>query len=444
MIPPAEQTHELDRYYRKNVVGICGVEFLWGLGLPVVLESTFLQLFLKHIGASNLAIGLIPIFFFIGSSVFALFSSYFTSHLIFKRTAVIVLHLISASAFLMFGAALLAVGQAPYLLLVFFICYAIFSVCVGMTLPVWLNYLVKIFSERRSVSGLGFMMVAQNVAKLFSSLMLLRLVDRYAFSTSASALTFMMVGALFALGSLFFFLTKELAAAPPKGHPVRQPLASYLAANISHIWRNKNFLYFIAADCEFIVVVTVISFYANYATQYCQIHPAIAAGAFVACIYGGAILINITVGSLDLLSLRSKCLASKLFSLGAMLLLICFTSNPSFFAASFLLGASRGTRMIVFAPTVKKLSGLSDATSYFAVAPLFTLPLAVCMPFFVGQFLDRFTYWQATAYKSVFLTAAVIIVITFICVLKTDFNPSPFNSALLAAREVFDGSSDSR
>ena len=34
---------------RMIELGISGVEFLWGLGLPVIVESTFLQLFLKNI-----------------------------------------------------------------------------------------------------------------------------------------------------------------------------------------------------------------------------------------------------------------------------------------------------------------------------------------------------------------------------------------------------------
>ena len=45
-----------DRYYIRNVFGISAVEFLWGLGLPVVVESTFLQLFLKNLGASGIAL----------------------------------------------------------------------------------------------------------------------------------------------------------------------------------------------------------------------------------------------------------------------------------------------------------------------------------------------------------------------------------------------------
>lgn len=106
-----EERIEKDHYFLQNVIGISAVEFLWGLGLPIVIESTFLQLFLKSLGASSFAIGLIPFFFFIGSSVFALLSSYLTSGLAFKRQAVIILHLVSGASLLLFGISLFVFGK---------------------------------------------------------------------------------------------------------------------------------------------------------------------------------------------------------------------------------------------------------------------------------------------------------------------------------------------
>jgi hypothetical protein len=99
-----------DHYYRQNVFGISAVEFLWGLGLPVVVESTFLQLFVKSLGGSGMALGMIPVFFFIGISVFALLASYLTEGVAFKRRAVIVLHLVSGLSLLVFGALLYGWG----------------------------------------------------------------------------------------------------------------------------------------------------------------------------------------------------------------------------------------------------------------------------------------------------------------------------------------------
>lgn len=417
-------SHQLktDHYYFQNVIGISGVEFLWGFGLPVVVESTFLQLFLKSLGASSLAIGMIPAFFFIGISIFALFSSYLTSGMVFKRKAVILLHLVSAFSLLLFGGILFVFGRIHYLLLVFFITYAVFSICIGMVLPVWLNYLVKILPEEKSVAGLSFMMIAQNIAKLTSSLFLVKIVDKYAFSIHSSGLIFITVGVLFILGSLFFFFTKELNDVNDQKKHHTGSFVQYIVEAVRHIYQNKNFLFFLASDLEFFIVVTVISFYANYATGYCGIDPAVAAGIFVGCIYAGAITTNFLMGTLGYLGLRYKYILSKGLAISAICLMIMLSFEWSFILASYLLGASRGIRMLVYAPAIKKLSGLADSTSYFAVAPVLTLPFAAGLPLVYGKFLDHTPYLGAESYRIIFAVSVLLITGTLYCILKTDFS----------------------
>ncbi|MGD9250191.1 MAG: MFS transporter [Desulfobacterales bacterium] len=413
----------LDHYYRQNVFGISAAEFVWGLGLPVVVESTFLQLFVKSLGGSGLALGMIPVFFFIGISIFALLASYLTDGLVFKRRSVIVLHLISGMSLLLFGLLLTGMEPGPHVLVVFFGCYAVFSICVGMTLPVWLNYLVKIFSEEKSIPGLATMMIAQNTAKLISSLVILKVVARYAFDLKASAVVFLAVGGLFVLGSLCFRFTRETAEASAHPQGRRPPFAVFVRSTISHMGHNRNFLIFLGSDLELPIVVTVISFYAAYATDFGGIHPAVAAGVFVGLIYAGAIFSNIVLGTLGWLSLKQKTMVSKIGAITAVLLLAIWIAPTSFYLASFLLGASRGTRMIVFAPAVKKLSGLADATPYFAVAPVLTLPLVTGLPLACGFFLDRMTVLGGDAYRLVFLSMAVLLGLTLVCAWRTDFAP---------------------
>ena len=413
----------IDSYYKRNVLGISSVEFIWGLGIPVVIESTFLQLFIKSLGGSTFAIGLIPTLFFIGSSIFALFSSYLTSGMQFKRTAVTVLHLISGLSLLLFGAFLYFFGHVNYVLLVFFFSYSVFTLSLGMTLPVWLNYLVEILSEEKSVSGIAFMLIAQNCAKLIGALVILKVVDNYAFSINSSAVIFIVVGALFSIGSLFFLITKELPNKEEGHNGFGSSFIDHTLDSIRHMINNRNFLKFLAGDFDFFVVVTIISFYADYATTHCNIEPAIAAGIFVACIYSGAITSNFILGTLGWFSLKQKYIFAKCLSTTAIVLLIAFCNQWAFFVASALLGMARGSRMVSMAPATKKLSGLPDSTSYFAIAPLMTLPFASGLPLVAGTFLDRFSHLGGDSYRMVFGVCGVIIGITFIFILKTDFVP---------------------
>jgi len=417
-----EKVQSKDNYFLQNVFGISAVEFFWGLGLPVVVESTFLQLFLKKNGASSLSIGMIPTFFFIGNSIFALISSYLTNRLIFRRTAVILLHLISSVSLLLFGGTLFFLKASEFLLWPFFLCYGIFCICIGMTLPVWLSYLVNILSAKKTVVGLAYMNIFQNMGKLISSIIILKIVETYAFSRHSSALIFFIVGLLFGIGSLFFFFTKELPS-----HNSTVPIASdsfrkYSFESLAHILKNRNILYFMMADFEFYVVMTVISFYANYATIYCGINPAIAAGLFVTCIYLGAITSNLTLGSWGYFTLKNISLISKLISIFAMLILIVGSAQWDFLLASFLLGAARGTRIIIMPPAVKKLSGLTDATGYFALFSIFTLPIAMGLPIMTGYFLDYFSSLGGDAYRMIFGVGVGLILMTLFFLFKVDFD----------------------
>jgi hypothetical protein len=142
----------------------------------------------------------------------------------------------------------------------------------------------------------------------------------------------------------------------------------------------------------------------------------------------GAIVTNIFLGSLDIFLLRNKYIFSKTASMMALLLLIVFGYQWSFFLASFLLGVSRGTRMIVYPPSVKKLSGLNDTTSYFAVGPILTIPFALALPLAYGYFLDRFAYLHGVSYRIIFFISLMLVMGSLYAVLRVNFQLTQFHS----------------
>jgi hypothetical protein len=396
--------HPLDPHFRRNVLGISLVEFLWGLGMPPVIESTFLQLFLRHFGASSLLIGLIPTLAAAGTAFSGLLSYSLTGHLERKRTAVILVHVTTALPMLVFGSILGFTGFRSATLGLFLALYAFFSIAAGLLLPVWQNYLMKIFSEKRAVPAMAVMMTAQSVAKLLGSLLLVRVVERYAFSASGVSLIFTLVGAIFIVGSLPFLFTVEEAGMGARsaavGHGHKPSLAELL--------RNRAFLVFLGTDLEYFALSGVIAFYANYATEFRGIDPALASGLFMAFTYVGAVLANGLLGWANLFSLRTKYLVTKALATAGLVLMAFHAPPWVFYLVSLLFGASRGTRLMVFTPVVKRLSGHADATFYFAVAPVLALPLSTCLPLLNGAFLDRFASLGAVSYRIVFLAMAAL------------------------------------
>jgi len=410
-----------DHYYLFNVIGVSGTEFLWGFGTPVMFESTFIQLFLRNLGASSFLVSLVPTFFFVGLSVFALFAGYFTSHLPRKRTVVILTHLYSGIIPLIFGVLLFFVDQGTSIIRIFFISYALFSISIGFTAPIWQNYVVKIFSEKKAFSGLSIMMISQSMAKLASSFMVAKIVSRYSFSTVSCGVIFSAVGIIFIAGAFMFLLTKEIAAEHENN--ARHPsFLTHIRHSLAQVVKNRNFLYFLGSDLELFAVINIISFYANYATEYCGIELAVAAGLFVASNYTGAIIINILLGWIGLFKLKNKYIFSRIISFSAIIILVLLQSLWAFLLASFLLGCSRAIRMLAYPPAVKKLSGLADATNYFSVAPILTLPFSAGISLMNGRFLDHFAVWGALSYKLMFMGMALLVVISLFFIIKTDFS----------------------
>jgi MFS family permease len=218
-------------FFGRNLLGVSAVEFSWGLGLPLVIDSSFLPLFLRNLGASNLIIGAVPTLYFIGCAVFPLVSGLLTDGRGNKKRAVILTHLFPAVTTILLGLFLnlFGTGGEPetgrVVIPLFLTGYAVFSMGIGMLLPVWQNYLVTIFSPQSSVPALAVMMIAQSGSKLGSSLIIQEFVKRYGFAVAPTSVFFVIVGTLFTVGSLCFVITRERGTEPgERGEPRRPPL----------------------------------------------------------------------------------------------------------------------------------------------------------------------------------------------------------------------------
>jgi len=420
--------------FGRNTLGVSAVEFLWGLGTPVVIESTFLQLFLRNLGANSFLVGLIPTLFSAGLALISPLSGVLTARLTRKRPAVVATHVAASLPLLALGVYLRLAGFTGSSLSVFFAAYALFSVGVGLLWPVWQNYLVRIFSSAGAVPALAVMTSSASVAKIVSAFVILKMVQRYAFSARGSALIFTLVGLLFLAGSFLFLVTREPgdreSERPGGTEPVvrrwrwRRLLREFFSEfreGAREVTGNLNFLWFLGTELEYFGLVGIVAFYANYATEFCGVSAPAASGLFVALNYLGGISANALLGWLGLLSLRNKFLVTKLMALAAVPVLCFSCSLPAFLLASFCFGASRGTRMAVYAPAVKHLSGKDDSTHYFALAPLLLLPLSTGIPLAAGALIDRLQGLGSWSYRWVFLGMGALIALGILFLLRVRF-----------------------
>ncbi len=420
---PASPGHSLDSLFFRNTAGISAAEFFWGLGLPVLVESTFLQLYLRKLGASNLLIGMVPAILFAGLSVFGLFSGYLTSHLESKRKAIIVTHVFGSLPFPLLGIVLLATGFNSLSIPMFFVSYGLFSALLGLMVPLWQNYIVKIFSETRAVQGLSIMWIVQNITKIISSFIIARAVDRFTITAQSSGFIFILAGLSCLVGSFWFLVTRE-GEREQEEEPVEREVNFF-----RHLFRagktslkDKNFIFFLVSDIETYAILGTVAFYANYAVEHRGISIAAASGLFIAFYYIGGFAANVFLGSLDLLPLKKKFYLSKVFSICALVLLILFGGLWSFLTASLFMGFSRSNRSLLYPVAVKQLVKNRDVTDHFALAYVIQLPVSVGLPLLSGRFLDLLSGYGLLSYKLLFTIMIGIVAMSTVFLWKTSFS----------------------
>ena len=400
--PTQTSEHPMDRHFARNAAGISSSELIWGLGMPAVFESTFIPIFMRGLGASSLLVGLAPTLLSAGVALAAFSAWSLTARRRRKKGPLIAVHMVAAFPILCFGLFLLLTGIRPSTLAVFLAAYATFSLAIGLLLPVWQNYTTKIFSDRMRVRAIGIMTLAQSAARFTGAFLLLRIVERFAVSATGAALVFTSVGALFVAGSLPYLFTVE-ESGPASPAPALMPHRS----SVRGLLGNRSFLSFLATEVEYLALGSVIAFYANYATEYCGVGPAAASGLFAMLSSLGGMAANAAFGWADLGSLRVKLVLTKSLALAGILLMAFHSVRWVFLLVSVLLGISRGTRSVVYAPAVKRLAGTDDATPYFAVAPIILLPLSLGLPLASGAFLDATARLGAWSYRIAFLAMAL-------------------------------------
>ena len=416
-----EESHN-KLYFIKNTSGISLVEFGWGLGLPLVLESTFLQLFLSKLGATNLLIGFVPTLFYIGQALLGITAAYYTRNLERKRPFVIITHIIPALIILGFGIYLRLSGTFnSSTIFVFFPAYLMFNAGIGLLVPVWQNYLVKIFDGRNVIQALSIMMIFQSAARLISSFLITGYFMSREITAQSSSLLFIFCGIVFFAGSFGFLLTgeNETAGTAEKN---RLGFLSFTLDAFKKITGNKNILLFILSDIDMYAVIAVISFYANFAVDCHGVSSAAAAGLFVGMIYLGQIAANFFFGTLNLFALKNKTIIARICSITGILIIASASGLYFFLGASVLLGISRAVRSLVYAPAVKTLSGKEDITDIFGAAPIMMLPLSVGISLLSGKFLDIVPIAPLAAHRILFLILGSLSLLSIFFVGRINFS----------------------
>ena len=408
----------------RNTAGLAGSEFCVGLALPVITaDAAFLPLLMRAAGGTTFEVGLMAAIFWAALAFLPLLSAYLTRGVPDKRTIAIVTNATLALPPLAFGGMLL-LGPRFLSVSALIVTYAFLAAAFGISAPLWREYVTRVFPPQRVFAGLSVMFTLQTVARILSGLLAAALVQRVVFAPTMVGLVFVGTGLLLAASALLLALTRELAPAPPAAASDESGAGARFTDVVATALRNRSFLLYMANDIEFFASSAVTAFYAVYATEHVGVAAA-AATAFVVATHAGSTAAYLFLGRSRLLSLRQRLILGKCCSVAGVLLVLAVPAAAApapwaFFVASALIGIGRASRQLAFMPVVKLLSRRADATAYYALAQLVTMPLSVGLPLLAGRVLQLLAALGGGGYRLVFGGLAALMAASMWVLLRID------------------------
>ncbi|MCX7830349.1 MAG: MFS transporter [Acidobacteria bacterium] len=182
------------------------VEFFWGIGMNFVSMSAILPVMLKNLNATHFEIGLIPALGSAGYGFPQILSPKLFGGKKKLRSTVLFLHLLTALPLLLTSISLFLEIKKPILAIL--VGWSFYCFLVGVTFPLWMNYIAKVTDPEKRGNSFGVIFFCQTLAGAAGVFVAGRIYGDD-FDYKKSALIFFIAFLSMFIGSFFFLKTKE-------------------------------------------------------------------------------------------------------------------------------------------------------------------------------------------------------------------------------------------
>lgn len=376
------------------------VDFVdYGIAMSAVSMATYLPLFLRTNGASNVVIGLIPAAFAAGRMTGLLAAPRLECRSLIRRWMISAMLVERFPLFLCGVWILASAGYRPDLVVAgVMLLWTVYSLCNGWASTAWGAFAARalIPPERGKLSGLG------NALGALSGLAVVPLVreaiGRYGLPLGyGSAVT---LAGLLLTGSALVFL---MAGEEPYPHlKPRVGLADYFRQIAPVLRGDRRFRWFLTVMGLWLAGTTGISYFTVYAMDRFQAGPtavmgytiAMALGSGIAGLVGGQAAGRGGFGRVFLVGIG--------LIIGSMLAAFAAAHSWWIYLAFALAGAGATASWMGVVNLPLELAARQDVPTYAAVATLVRGPIGALSPLAAGFYLERF------AYPPLFLSCAAV------------------------------------
>ena len=379
-----------DQFIKRNFIANTFDGAIYTFAMSFISLSTVMPLFVKKIGGSNIAVGLIPVFWTIGFNFPQIFIANYVRKKAYKKPLLVVTALGQRLPWLLLGLFswfLVENISQELQLILFFVCFALAALAGSVNLPGWFDLLAKVTPVKirgrlfasRAIIGALLGILGGWITKI--------VLDNFSYPDSFTILFFLTFTAMMISYSLLFFIKET------KPNPAKEEFhyKEYLKRIPSLIRENKNYRNYLIADAFLIASLMADAFFAINAIEKFSLSDAYA-GTFTLIIMSSIILGNILFGYIgDKIGHKiNMWIASS--SMAAACLIALLAPSTEIYYLVFVFAAFTATLIQVSRISIiAEISSEDDRPTYVAITNMITSPF-ILLGIFGGWLASSFGY----------------------------------------------------
>lgn len=382
----------------------------FAFGLSFVAVTTVLPLFVKKIGGSNIAVGLIPVVWTLGFNFPQIFVANFTERFDFKRGLFLKTAFIQRMPWMLLALlSFLVITKVDAVLglTLFFAGYGLAAVGGALNMPVWFDLISKITPVQLRGKLFALRAIGGALLGILGGYTAERVLNSMDYPQNFAFL-FTLAFAAFMMSYLCLLFLKE--DEPNPGNR-RRNYREYVSDLPRILREQKNFRNFLIADAMLIVAMVAEAFFSVSGLERFDL-PEGHAGRFTMVIMVSMVTSNFFFGHLaDRYGHKLNLLLAAVFAATACLLAVIAASVTVYYIVFVLIALTAALKHVSRLTIIAELCSPAERPTYVALTNMVTSPF-ILVGIFAGWVADNF------GYNSIFVFSGIFAVAAAVCLLK--------------------------
>lgn len=371
-LEPLTENPVLRRNFVLNIID-GGV---FALGMSLISHQTILPVFVKNIGGTNIAVGMIPVLWMIGFHFPQIFFAHLAQRLSYKKKLMLETGFIQRIPFLilaLFTFFIIADIPAGYALFVFFLMFTIAAIGGSVHLPVWFDLISKITPVTTRGRLFGYRAIVGGILGIGGGWLAMMILDSVSYPANFASLFLL----AFIIMMISFYALTKLKEEHPTTLSAHQNLKQNIRNIPSILLHEHNFRNFLIADAFIIIGATANAFYTVHAFDKFSLTDSYA-GIFTMVMMISTIISSFIIGSLaDNFGHRINLIISSLVTVIACIFALT-AANVYIYLVVFIISAFTINVTIISRLTlVVEMCTDSERPTFIALTNMITSPFVL-------------------------------------------------------------------